>query len=232
MPTAITDTLSVPPPLEPPRKRWTREECVALEASGIWDQQHLELIEGELISKMGKKRPHTNAMVVLHEWLLRAFGAQYVNQETSMDVASVDNSINEPEPDLIVLSKPSREIRDQNPQPSEVRLVVEIAASTVRFDLTVKARLYARAGIVDYWVVDIPSRRIIVHRDPQDGQYRSVIAYAEIYNAIQTGVIQAAENEALGVEQMKFYEVGPNISQTNRPTVFTPDSRIRAISSC
>jgi Uma2 family endonuclease len=179
MPTAITETPSVPPPLEPPRKRWTREECVALEASGIWDQQHLELIEGELISKMGKKRPHTNVMVIMHEWLLRVFGAQYVNQETSMDVASVDNPINEPEPDLIVLSKPSREIRDQNPQPSEVRLVVEIAASTVRFDLTVKARLYARAEIADYWVIDIPSRRIIVHRDPQEGQYRSVTAYAE-----------------------------------------------------
>ncbi len=179
MPTAITETLSIPPPLEPPRKRWTREDCVALEASGIWDQQYLELIEGELISKMGKKRPHTNVMVIMHEWLLRVFGAQYVNQETSIDVASVDNPINEPEPDLIVLSKPSREIRDQNPQPSEVRLIVEIAASTVRFDLTVKARLYARAGVGDYWVVDIPGRRIIVHRDPQEGQYRSVVAYAE-----------------------------------------------------
>jgi len=182
MPTAITDTPSAPPPLDPPRKRWTREECVALEASGIWDQQHLELIEGELISKMGKKRPHTNAMVIMHAWLLRVFGEQFVNQETSIDVASVDNPINEPEPDLIVLSKPSLEIRDQNPQPSEVRLLVEIADSTLRFDLTVKARLYARARIIEYWVVDIPGRRIIVHRDPQEGQYRSVVAYSEQEN--------------------------------------------------
>jgi len=182
MPTAITDTPSAPPPLDPPRKRWTREECVALEASGIWDQQHLELIEGELISKMGKKRPHTNAMVIMHAWLLRVFGEQFVNKETSIDVASVDNPINEPEPDLIVLSKPSLEIRDQNPQPSEVRLLVEIADSTLRFDLTVKARLYARARIIEYWVVDIPGRRIIVHRDPQEGQYRSVVAYSEQEN--------------------------------------------------
>ena len=53
-----------PAPLEPQRKRWTRQECVALETSGIWSQQHLELIEGELISKMGKKRPHANATAV------------------------------------------------------------------------------------------------------------------------------------------------------------------------
>jgi Uma2 family endonuclease len=178
MPTAITETPSVPPPLEPPRKRWTREECVALEASGIWDQQHLELIEGELISKMGKKRPHANAIAAVHAWLLRVFGEQYVNQEAPIDVAPEDNPTSEPEPDLLVFSKPYREF-DANPQPADLRLVVEIADSTRNFDLTTKARLYARARIVEYWVVDIPGRRIIVHRDPQEGHYRSVIAYAE-----------------------------------------------------
>lgn len=179
MPTAINETLSVPPPLEPPRKRWTREECAVLEASGIWNQQHLELVEGELISKMGKKRPHTISLVRVQAWLVRVFGEQYVNPETPIDLAPTDNPINEPEPDLIVLSKQSDEIRDRNSQPSEVRLLVEIADSTLRFDLTVKARLYARARIAEYWVVDIPGRRIVVHRDPPEGQYRSVVAYAE-----------------------------------------------------
>jgi Uma2 family endonuclease len=178
MPTAITDTPSVPPPLDPPRKRWTRVECVALEASGIWEQQHLELIEGELISKMGKKRPHANAIAAVHAWLLRVFGEKYVNQEAPIDVALEDNPTNEPEPDLIVFSRPYREFT-ANPQPSDLRLVVEISDSTLSFDLTTKARLYAGARIVEYWVVDIPGRRIIVHRDPQEGQYRSVIAYAE-----------------------------------------------------
>jgi tripartite ATP-independent transporter DctP family solute receptor len=54
------------------------------------------------------------------------------------------------------------------------------------------------------------------------GASPSVIAYAEIYNAIQTGVIQAAENEALGVEQMKFYEVGPDISLTMHAITVRP----------
>jgi Uma2 family endonuclease len=178
MPTAINETPSIPPPLEPPRKRWTREECVALEASGIWDQQHLELIEGELISKMGKKRPHANAIAVVHAWLLRVFGEKSVNQEAPIDVAPEDNPTNEPEPDLIVLTKPSREFKD-NPQPADLRLVVEISDSTLGFDLTTKARLYARARIVEYWVVDIPGQRIIVHRDPQAGKYQSIVAYAE-----------------------------------------------------
>ena len=46
------------------------------------------------------------------------------------------------------------------------------------------------------------------------GMAPTVIAYAEVYNAIQTGVIDAAENEAAGIQQMKFYEVGPNIALT------------------
>lgn len=177
MPTVVTETPRLSP-VEPPRKRWTRLECVVLEESGIWEQQHLELIEGELISKMGKKRPHANAIAVVHAWLLRVFGEQYVNQEAPIDVAPEDNPTNEPEPDLIVFSKPYREFA-ANPQPADLRLVVEISDSTLGFDLTTKARLYARARIVEYWVVDIPSRRVIVHRDPREGQYRSVVAYAE-----------------------------------------------------
>jgi len=54
------------------------------------------------------------------------------------------------------------------------------------------------------------------------GAAPTVIAYAEVYNAIQTGVIDAAENEALGIEQMKFYEVGPYIAQTQHAITVRP----------
>ena len=50
----------------------------------------------------------------------------------------------------------------------------------------------------------------------------TVIAYAEVYNAIQTGVIDAAENEAAGIEQMKFYEVGPHIAKTEHAITVRP----------
>ena len=54
------------------------------------------------------------------------------------------------------------------------------------------------------------------------GAAPSVIAYSEVYNAIQTGVIEAAENEAAGLQQMKFYEVGPEISQTQHAITVRP----------
>ena len=179
MPTVITDRPYRPVPVDPPRKRWTRAECATLEASGLWDQQRLELVQGELISKMGKKRFHVNALVAVQAWLVRTFGEQFVNPGAPIDIAPEDNPINEPEPDLVVLVKPSRELRDANPQASDLRLVVEISDTTLGFDLTTKAELYARAGIVEYWVVDIAARRLIVHRDPREGRYRSVTAYGE-----------------------------------------------------
>ena len=179
MPVALTIAPDPPAPLSPPRKRWTRAECAALESSGLWDQQDLELIDGELISKMGKNRPHVNALVSLMQWLLDAFGRGRINPEAPIDVAPEDNPSNEPEPDLIVLRRATTSFQTSRPQPADLALVVEIADTTLRFDLTVKARLYARAGIVEYWVLDLTGRRLIVHREPELGSYRSVIAYSE-----------------------------------------------------
>jgi Uma2 family endonuclease len=178
MPITVTEIPYRPVPEDPPRKRWTRAECAAFEATGLWDQQRLELVEGELINKMGKNRPHTVTLIVVRDWLIAVFGGQHVETETSIDVAPQDNPTSEPQPDIIVLARPSREFPKNNPQPTDLRLVVEISDSTVGFDLKTKSALYARAGIIDYWVFDIPARRLIVHRDVHQGMFRSITAYS------------------------------------------------------
>ena len=177
MPTAVTEVPYRAVPTDPPRKRWTRAECSAMEATGVWDQQRFELVEGELISKVPKNRPHVFSLTRVLAWMLSVFGTDYVNPEASIDVAPEDNPTSEPEPDIIVLAKPMGEIMSGNPQPAEIRLVVEISDTSLGFDLTKKAALYARAGIADYWVVDIPARRIVVHRDPRGGLYQSIAVY-------------------------------------------------------
>lgn len=179
MPTALLDAPAPPLPLEPPRKRWNRSECAALEASGLLDQQHLELVEGELISKMGKKRRHVNGLTFLQVWLQEVFGTAFVNPEAPIDVAPEDNPTNEPEPDLIVLNQDSSHFTSANPRPEDLHLVVEIADTTLAFDLTTKAALYARAGIVEYWVLDLQNRRLIAHRNPAFGKYSTILVYSE-----------------------------------------------------
>jgi Uma2 family endonuclease len=163
----------------PRRKRWTREECAALQASGLFDQQHVELVEGELIDKMGKNRPHVNSVVLIMAWLQQVFGVAFVNPEAPIDVDQHDNSINEPEPDVIVLKRELSYFQINNPKPEDLRLVVEVSDSSIGFDTTTKAGLYARARIQEYWVLDVNERRLIVHRDPTAGEYRTVTVYRE-----------------------------------------------------
>jgi Uma2 family endonuclease len=179
MPASLSEKPSPPVAQYPPRKRWTRAECAALEAAGIFDQQRVELIEGELIDKMGKNRPHADVAALLIGWLIQVFGTRRVNAEVPIDVSPEDNPTNEPEPDLIVFRREYSGFRSVRPQPRDLDLVVEIADSSLAFDINVKAALYARAGIVDYWVLDVPGRRLIVHRNPQGGQYASVTSYDE-----------------------------------------------------
>ena len=85
---------------------------------------------------------------------------------------------NEPQPDVIVLDRSIREISGRRLR-EHLLLVAEVSGSTLSFHLTIKAELYARAGIPEYWAFDLSGRRIIVHRRPLGGRYLEVVAYLE-----------------------------------------------------
>jgi Putative restriction endonuclease len=117
MPTLLVEPPSRPLPPEPPRKRWTRAELAVLEGTGVLDQEHLELVDGDLINKMGKKRPHVNSLSLIYPCLIEVFGKQFINLNAPIDVAPEDNPTNEPEPDVIVLKQDLSNFRKANPRP-------------------------------------------------------------------------------------------------------------------
>jgi Putative restriction endonuclease len=174
MPTTL---LELPAHMDPRRKRWTRQECEVLSGIGLPDWNHLELVEGELINQMGINQPRVISVALLLEWFRQVFGTRRVLNEAPIDVAPEDNPTNEPQPDLIVLKRDFTDFTKEHPQPRDLELVVEVADSTLYFDLTTKAGLYARAGIVDYWVLDVSGRRMIVHRDPREERYSSIVVF-------------------------------------------------------
>lgn len=178
MPEALGESLHTPPePRFPPRKPWTREECQACEHAGLWQGQHYELVEGELIDKMGKNMPHVFGVRRVRRFLEQAFGWERVLSEAPIGVAQQDYRTSEPEPDVYLLREPR--LAGRQPGPSDLALVVEISDTSLAFDLGVKAALYARAGIAEYWALDLNGRRLIVHRSPSEGVYKSVTAYNE-----------------------------------------------------
>ena len=148
----------------PMRRQLTRYQCEVLQSAGLLEPGRYELINGDLIDKM-KNRPHVIMLWALCKMLQKIFGWDYLNTEPSIDVSQEDYRTSALDPDLIVLRTPTPTVRS-NPRASDIALAVEVSDSSLSTDLHAKAGLYARAGIADYWVVDINRPRIIVHREP------------------------------------------------------------------
>jgi Uma2 family endonuclease len=162
-----------------PRKKFTRAEVERLSADGYFEGQRYELIGGDLIDKMGQKPPHAVAIQNLFDVLFLIFGIGFIRGQSSIDVADADRDRNEPEPDIVVTKRPKTHYLDHHPRGEECLLVAEVSDTTLRSDLTRKAALYARAGVREYWVLDLKGRRLVVHRHPRDGAYHSVQFFSE-----------------------------------------------------
>ena len=150
---------------------WTMslERAEALRRAGFFDEDdHLELIYGVLTPKPVKYRPHIWAADWLLQKLIRSLDEDWwVSAEGYQRFPALESR---PEPDITV-SGPGARGPDHT---SNVALVIEVADSSARRDLGLKARLYARAGIREYWVLDVSRRRLVVHRGPQeDGTWTS-----------------------------------------------------------
>lgn len=180
--------IALPPAAEPvPYKRWTREEVARMREAGLLEGQRLELVGGLLVV-IGKSWRHTQALLLLLAALREAFGEFQVSHEHPIDVSPDDLPTNEPEPDAVVLNRKATDLQS-TPGPRDIVLVAEVAYSTLRFDLTQKAALYARAGIPEYWVLDLDGRRLIVHQEPNEGVYGSVSVRAAD-EAVRAGGIE------------------------------------------
>jgi Uma2 family endonuclease len=179
MPVAIVESPIVAPPLS--RKKFTRDEVETMLNAGLFGDQRFELIDGDIIDKMGQKPPHASGIQLCKDILTMIFGTARIRIQLPIEVALSDRSRNEPEPDVAVVQEAKAEYRKRHPTGEETELVVEIADSSLASDLSTKRRLYARAGVPEYWVVDLNNRRLVVHRglDMAKGEYASVQSYAE-----------------------------------------------------
>ena len=107
------------------------------------------------------------------------FGSQSLIHQANIGIGEQDES-NDPEPDVAVVRGVIRDYTERRPDPArDILLLVEAANSSVKGDTTVKAAIYARHGLPEYWVVAIPTRQLIVHRQPTAEGYADVQTYEE-----------------------------------------------------
>jgi len=147
----------------PPVRPMTREEFERAGELGIFrPEERLELIGGEVIAKVTPQRtPHATAVSLAAEALGRAFPSGH---HVRVQLPLALGPHNEPEPDLAVVIGSARDYKVQHP--ATAVLVVEVADTTLRLDRGKKASLYARAGIGDYWLVNLQDGVLEVHREP------------------------------------------------------------------
>jgi len=143
-------------------RRWTRHEYDRMIEAGILTpNDRVELVDGEILAMTPQGSAHATAVVLLQEALRAAVGPDF-HLRVQLPLALGAES--EPEPDLALVAGSPRDYRDAHPKAAP--LVVEVADATLAYDRDVKGSLYARAGIQEFWLVNLTDKVIEVYRAP------------------------------------------------------------------
>ena len=145
---------------------------------GILDpNERTELIAGQITLMAAKGTPHVTALRLLAT-TLDGLLADFDVFVSTQDPIQLDD-FSEPEPDLAIVRGTVLDYAERHPRPSEVCLVVEVADWTLKYDCQTKDKLYAQAGITDYWVLDVKNRQLHIFRNPTPTGYSSHLILAE-----------------------------------------------------
>jgi Uma2 family endonuclease len=172
----MASVLSAPEP-EFPLTRISVEQYHRMIDSGAFGEEDpIELLEGLVVDKMPKRRPHSLATRRIDRRLSDVIpeGWDVLNQEP----ITLDDS--EPEPDVSVV-RGSGDDYHEHPGPTDIGLLVEVADTTLPLDRR-KGRIYARARIPVYWIVNLPQRCIEVYTAPRGAGKRAAYARQVVYH--------------------------------------------------
>ncbi|HEX2209132.1 MAG TPA: Uma2 family endonuclease [Longimicrobium sp.] len=161
--------------VEPQRRRFTVEEFQRMgEAGIIAPDERVELIDGEVYEMTPAGPRHIWSVIYLNKYLLKLAGDDFfVSPQSGVTIGEQK----QPYPDFALLRLRPGKLPGDVPQAEDCALLVEVADSSADFDRKMKSRMYAGANIPEYWVLDLPKSRVVVHRRPRAGAYRQVTEY-------------------------------------------------------
>jgi Uma2 family endonuclease len=155
------------------RRRFTLDQYHRMGETGILGpDDRVELIEGEIVEMGPIGSRHAATVARIHHLFSTRPGDRAV--VWSQNPLLLVRLQSEPEPDLMLLAPRSDFYASGLPEPPAVRLLVEVADSSLLYDRRTKLPLYARAGVVEAWLVDLESNRVEIHRGPGSSGYRDV----------------------------------------------------------
>jgi Uma2 family endonuclease len=154
------------------RRRFTRAEYYRMAEVGILrEHDRVELIKGEIVEMSPIGRRH-KAFVGNLATLLIVRLADHATVWVQSSIVLAEDT--EPQPDLAVLRRGAVPYKERDAWAEDALLVIEVADSSLAYDRSTKLRLYAEAGIPEYWVVDCTAEAVEVHRGPGPDGYREI----------------------------------------------------------
>jgi Uma2 family endonuclease len=141
-----------------------------IETGVLTEDDRVELIHGEVIPKMPPGRRH-----IAHvNRLIRLFSPQIIGRALISTQNPIILADSEPEPDFALLAPRADDYESAKPTAADAFLVIEVSDSSVDFDRETKGPLYAQNGIPEYWLIDLTTNTVTVHRGPRpDGTWAS-----------------------------------------------------------
>jgi Uma2 family endonuclease len=168
--------------MERPRLRLTQAHVKLMLDANLITPHDYELIDGDLVEKMPQNQPHAVTVRRVTRLMEAVFGFDFIGTASPIFI----DEGNAPEPDIFATHDPLSSYAE-NPAAQECLLAVEVSDSTLSYDRSTKAELYARAGILEYWIVNLNARTLIVHRAPTDEGYGELRTLTEIDSVTPLG---------------------------------------------
>jgi Uma2 family endonuclease len=156
--------------LDPPHvHQWTHDEYYKMAEAGLFEGKHVELIEGRIIEMSPMGSTHATGVSLAGDTIRSVVGPAFlIRSQMPLDLGD----LSEPEPDIAVVGGTARDYTKAHPK--DAVLIVEVSESSLDYDRTEKASLYAAAEIPDYLVLNLIGRRLEVRRDPVSRSERAV----------------------------------------------------------
>lgn len=146
---------------------------------GILKEKGIELIEGEIVKMSPTGSNHSACVSVLIDLLTEVRLLNKLKKDIILrvqDPVRLDD-FSEPEPDIVIVKYKSDYYRQELPQPKDVLLLIEVADTTLESDREIKVPLYAKAGIPEYWIINLEAQQIEVYHTPKLGIYQQVTIF-------------------------------------------------------
>ncbi|HUG71212.1 MAG TPA: Uma2 family endonuclease [Pirellulaceae bacterium] len=145
-----------------PVYRFTVEEYRRLGEAGILNEGHgVELLEGWIVRKMNLNPPHSVSVKLCDSFVQRVLPAGWHTRVQD----AIQTSDSEPEPDLAIVRGAIRDYAHRHPTAGDLALLIEVADSSLPRD-RYKCKIYGKAGIPVYWIVNLVDRRVEVYSEP------------------------------------------------------------------